>query len=116
MPMWRADELLSQRIAKDVGEGLFFLGERMGDADIWDAILIGVILRPNKERPVGATLREVQFVAGEPFEHAGHRERLPVDQLLEGGANDSVVSVPHSCRRAFKASVASGCTPACSID
>jgi GNAT superfamily N-acetyltransferase len=31
MPMWRANELLPERIAKDVREGLFFLGERMGE-------------------------------------------------------------------------------------
>lgn len=31
MPLWRANELLPSRIADDVGEGLFFLGERLGE-------------------------------------------------------------------------------------
>jgi GNAT superfamily N-acetyltransferase len=31
VPMWRANELLPERIAKDVREGLFFLGEHTGE-------------------------------------------------------------------------------------
>jgi GNAT superfamily N-acetyltransferase len=31
MPMWRADELLPDRIAMDIRDGLFFLGEREGE-------------------------------------------------------------------------------------
>ena len=31
MPMWRANELLSERIAEDVAQGLFFLGEHTGE-------------------------------------------------------------------------------------
>ena len=31
MPLWRANELLPSRIADDVGAGLFFLGEHLGE-------------------------------------------------------------------------------------
>lgn len=70
MPMWRADELLSQRIAKDVGEGLFFLGQRMGE-------------------PAGTIkyqLADLEFWPDVPEHESAFIHRLAVRRRFAGGA------------------------------
>jgi GNAT superfamily N-acetyltransferase len=75
MPMWRANELLPQRIAKDVEEGLFFLGELMGE-------------------PAGTIkfqLSDLEFWPDVPQHESAFIHRLAVRRRFAGGTVSSAL-------------------------
>jgi GNAT superfamily N-acetyltransferase len=70
MPMWRANELLPERVAKDVSEGLFFLGEDTGE-------------------PAGTIkfqLSDLEFWPDVPAHESAFIHRLAVRRRFSGGA------------------------------
>jgi GNAT superfamily N-acetyltransferase len=75
MPMWRANELLPERISKDVREGLFFLGDQAGE-------------------PAGTIkfqLSDAEFWPDVPADESAFIHRLAVRRRFAGGTVSSAL-------------------------
>ena len=75
IPMWRANELLPERIAKDAREGLLFLGEQAGES----------------AGTIKFQLSDLEFWPDVPENESAFIHRLAVRRRFAGGAVSSAL-------------------------